>query len=595
MPHSLTCALRIPVIAALVLAGLWLAMTFTILQAHATEHMPLAVTATLGTTPVRTAITDTPAIANNAITFQPASPKLIQRLFGQRALAATATGNGPAIIVTKTVGLGPDCAVTNQLVITGATDVVYCYVIYNIGSVPLEFHTVVDDQIGVLAANMPGPIAPGNGDDSGIFFTWPTTLDRTVHNIVTWTATDSNGENAVTATADAWVIRPTIALTVTAGMGANTCGTQQILSTLPNTTATVCYQVRNISPIAFITHTLVDSQRGVILLNEADPLAPGEERTISQNVVVTESTNSTITWTARTADGIAAQAVTTLTLQVPSIELRATVGEEGHECPTTKSITVPYGSLITVCYLATNTGGYPLAQHEILDSLYAYTPFTYPLPPHQSLGITITMPITRSGQVDGRWQASDGNGLMVQAADSFTVVVTSSTNVTVYVYYDVDGRGTYNDLEPGLPEVDVLLLSPTDHPYTATTNSEGVAYFHDLPEIGGFTATVISGTLPPQYIRTTKEAGVQVDRNASVTKHIGFTLPDGTDSDQDTIPDQVEGPSDFDHDGIANYLDLDSDGDGRPDIEEGTGDLDRDGFPNYLDPDTVVFMPVIMQ
>jgi hypothetical protein len=595
MPHSLMCALRIPLIAAIVLAWLWLAVNFTTSQAYGTASEAVAIPVRSGTALVdnATIITDTPNVATNSITFQPASPKLIKRLFGEKALTAPAAVSGPAVLVTKTVGLGTDCATTDEIFITDTTTVFYCYVILNIGTVPLELHTVVDDQLGVLVENYPWPIIPGSGEESGTLFTWPATLDRTVRNVVTWTATDNNGENAVTATDDALVIRPAIALTVTAVPAPNECGAPGIVSALPGTAATICYQVRNLSPVALITHTVVDDRPGVLLLNEQNPLAPGEVRTISQNLVITDSLSSVITWTAFTAEGIAAQATTALTLQVPSLTLYATVGEVGQDCPTTKSITVPYGSLITICYLATNTGGYPLAQHAIHDSLYTYWPFTYPLPPQGSLGFTITIPITQSGQVSGHWQASDGNGLTVEAEDSFTVMVTNSTNVTVYVYYDVDGRGTYNDFEPGLPDVDVLLTSPSNHQYTATTNSEGIAYFSNLPEIGDFTATVVSDTLPPNYIRTTKEAGVLVNRNASVTKHIGFTLPDGTDSDQDKIPDQIEGPNDFDRDGTANYLDLDSDGDGRLDRDEGTGDLDQDGFPDYLDPDTVLFVPVI--
>ena len=61
---------------------------------------------------------------------------------------------------------------------------------------------------------------------------------------------------------------------------------------------------------------------------------------------------------------------------------------------------------------------------------------------------------------------------------------------------------------------------------------------------------------------------------------------DGTDTDGDGIPDDVEGADDPDGDGIPNYLDDDSDGDGIPDSEEGAGDEDGDGIPNFLDLDS---------
>ncbi len=67
-----------------------------------------------------------------------------------------------------------------------------------------------------------------------------------------------------------------------------------------------------------------------------------------------------------------------------------------------------------------------------------------------------------------------------------------------------------------------------------------------------------------------------------------------TDSDNDTIPDVVEGVGDDDGDGIPNYLDnhddspknTDTDGDGIPDVVEGTQDSDGDGTPDYLDSDS---------
>ena len=52
------------------------------------------------------------------------------------------------------------------------------------------------------------------------------------------------------------------------------------------------------------------------------------------------------------------------------------------------------------------------------------------------------------------------------------------------------------------------------------------------------------------------------------------------------IPDAVEGAADQDGDNIPNYLDLDSDADSISDAEEGTDDPDGDGLGNYLDTDS---------
>ena len=65
------------------------------------------------------------------------------------------------------------------------------------------------------------------------------------------------------------------------------------------------------------------------------------------------------------------------------------------------------------------------------------------------------------------------------------------------------------------------------------------------------------------------------------TPNANFAL----DSDQDGIPDHVEGTGDFDNDGIADAQDTDADGDTIPDQLEGVGDVDGDGAPNFLDRD----------
>ncbi len=62
------------------------------------------------------------------------------------------------------------------------------------------------------------------------------------------------------------------------------------------------------------------------------------------------------------------------------------------------------------------------------------------------------------------------------------------------------------------------------------------------------------------------------------------------DSDNDSIPDYIEGPEDTDGDGVYDYLDLDSDNDGILDVVENEGkdflvDFDSDGRPNYKDLD----------
>lgn len=67
--------------------------------------------------------------------------------------------------------------------------------------------------------------------------------------------------------------------------------------------------------------------------------------------------------------------------------------------------------------------------------------------------------------------------------------------------------------------------------------------------------------------------------------------PADNDSDNDGIPDDVEGTDDTDDDGIANNLDIDSDNDGLLDSDEAgdadePADSDGDGIDDYLDLDS---------
>ena len=77
-----------------------------------------------------------------------------------------------------------------------------------------------------------------------------------------------------------------------------------------------------------------------------------------------------------------------------------------------------------------------------------------------------------------------------------------------------------------------------------------------------------------------------------------------TDSDGDTIPDNVEGARDVDGDNVPNFLDQDADNDGIPDETEAganprqPADGNNNGTPDYLEPGSVgrrVLLPLIFR
>ncbi|MCF6349554.1 MAG: gliding motility-associated C-terminal domain-containing protein [Flavobacteriaceae bacterium] len=59
-----------------------------------------------------------------------------------------------------------------------------------------------------------------------------------------------------------------------------------------------------------------------------------------------------------------------------------------------------------------------------------------------------------------------------------------------------------------------------------------------------------------------------------------------TDSDNDGIPDAIEGQTDTDGDNLPDYLDIDDDNDGILTANESADDTDGDNLPDYLDQDS---------
>ncbi len=593
MPYSLPCVLRIPVIAVTMLLSLWWAVDPPASQAksitgHQTILLPDLEIEMASATENIDIVAPQAASPPISITMHPASPEMLQAYFGapgqgrQRPL-------GPALLVTKTVGVGPGCAQSNFLVVAKSTQIYYCYVAFNVGTTTLYTHTIVDDPIGVLASAYFHKLPP-NSDKSGAFFTLPTTTTSSIRNLVSWQALDEN-DVVVEATAAAQVVVPTIALTATLGSDPETCGQEAVLSTLPATTISICYIVENTSLVTLTGHTLYDSNHGLLLEDDPEPLAPGATRTVKQTMLVTQSSSSIITWTATTTNLVSAEASSRTTVQVPSIELQTTVGAGTTDCPVTDTITVTFDSMVTLCYIVQNTGGFPLNKHALSNTLQIYPPISITLEPGASLGITVTLPATDTIRGVGEWRASGPKGLLAIAQDVFTVAIRSDAVIEVYAFYDVDGQGDLEPMEPGLAGVEILLESPSGRQYTVTTDQRGIAHLEGMPETGDYTTTVNTTTIPIGYRQTTSMRSVPVKRGQVVSHLIGFSAPEGTDTDQDTIADKDERADDFDGDELPNYLDLDSDNDGLPDRFEGHSDTNFDGQPNRLDPTRFLFLP----
>ena len=111
--------------------------------------------------------------------------------------------NTPAIELNKTVGTVPGvCATTSKVTVPYGTSVYYCYQIQNTGNVTLNLHSLVDDQLGTLANNLPYVLPPGGFSPQVIV---PDTAVITVTNTATWTAASSVGYTVNTNAAYSYI------------------------------------------------------------------------------------------------------------------------------------------------------------------------------------------------------------------------------------------------------------------------------------------------------------------------------------------------------------------------------------------------------
>ena len=115
---------------------------------------------------------------------------------------ATVTVIPPSIVLTKTVGTDPDdCATESEIIVEKGTEVTYCYQVENTGLTALAFHTLKDSALGDILTDFPFTLAPAGS----VFITQTATITQDITNTATWTASNTDPIEVVTATAKATV------------------------------------------------------------------------------------------------------------------------------------------------------------------------------------------------------------------------------------------------------------------------------------------------------------------------------------------------------------------------------------------------------
>jgi|GEM_PF-3171270 len=141
----------------------------------------------------------------------------------------------------------------------------------------------------------------------------------------------------------------------------------------------------------------------------------------------------------------------------------------------------------------------------------------------------------------------------------------------------VDISGTTQGVENG----QILTLTVNDQTFTATVQNNAWSVAVPASSVQAFDA---------QELVAVQVANAAQD-TANAERIVNYAVTDpSTDSDNDGIPDVIEGNEDIDGDGLPNALDPDSDNDGIDDaIEAGvTGnDADNDGIDDAFDASTL--------
>jgi hypothetical protein len=206
----------------------------------------------------------------------------------------------PAIVLTHTVGLDPHtCADANRLVARAGTLVTHCYTIANSSEVTFQLHTVLDSRIGLVQDDWPFVVEPGA--TVNLTATDPATMTTT--SLVTWTAFVTDGLYAV-ATAPATIQVPALRALATFNHEPELCtGAAEITATV-GTVVTYCYLAENSGGVLLMDLTVRDSvaeQEPYVL---TDTLPARTSLWFYVTAPVTPVGVNTVTWTARTEEGL---------------------------------------------------------------------------------------------------------------------------------------------------------------------------------------------------------------------------------------------------------------------------------------------------
>lgn len=318
------------------------------------------------------------------------------------------------ITLEQTVGVDAGrCAIRNAIDVGQNTAITFCYVVRNVGSVPLTIHELSDTESGPILTGLAYVLNPSS---SG-FITRTTTLTQSTVNRATWIA--SNGTISVQARSTATVTVQPAAVIMSMGVGYNQydCLNSNAIVVPPYTDLVFCYGIRNSGSIPLSIHTVTDDRLGVVKQGLNQTVAPGATLVVTKSATVVQTHKHMGSWYA--SNGVlttTSNAFANVEVTPISLALFLTVGSDGTEtCAPTSSLTVPYNAKVTYCYTIRNISGITLTQHNLVDTRFGQilTDLPYSLAPGTSAFITTTVPATRTMVNTATWTATDGRAIAI--------------------------------------------------------------------------------------------------------------------------------------------------------------------------------------
>ncbi len=321
-----------------------------------------------------------------------------------------------------------------------------------------------------------------------------------------------------------------IILTKTVGTNPSGCATTDVITVAAGTPFYYCYTVQNTGAVTLTTHTIKDTQYISPLKNQAfhllKPGPPPDSITIVSATIsgVQQTTVSTGTWIAATADGLTTTAHDSTSVLVPALEVKATVGTKSSSCATAKQINVMPGTKVTFCYTVHNPGKVTLRLQSIKDSQgIVKANWAKVLTPGATTYLTSTAIMTQTTKNVVTWTGYVTNTIGISTIATDSVIVNTPT---------IDLRVTVG-LDP--------TQCATTSAITVTVNTE-VYYCYMASNTGGITLTrheiddslsvapyTRQRTLPP---RTTYAIGIGVAITKTENNFVTWTASTGSGSDR---------------------------------------------------------------